>query len=262
MVANAKERVGIVYSIFNKVTGKYYVGQTWCTLKSRWRGHCRNDSDCRLMRRAIHKYGKCSFSLSILTTAFAQQHLDAAEIYWIAHLKCISPDGYNLKSGGSRGLISDETRKKMSASQKLRAPPSDETRKKIAEALRGRRVENRRKPPPTSDHTKKLMSLAKLGKKYPNRKTTPCSEEKKQKIRDAWVKRRQTLKKDIRCWVRRETKGKCEPVIDVSTGVEYTSVSDAHKKLGIPRYAINKSCQGFSNQTRFVWKHVSGRKEL
>jgi len=62
----------------------------------------------------------------VIDTADSRGELDKKEIYWIAHLNTISPNGYNMTTGGYGGggnwhkgrQRSEETRKKMSESKK------------------------------------------------------------------------------------------------------------------------------------------------
>lgn len=177
-----KNAIGTVYHIFNKITGKCYVGQTWDTLPSRWRGHQRKDSPCLALKRAINKHGKNNFSISTLTIVHTQKDLDDAETYWTKYFNCLAPAGYNLKEGGARGKFSQETLLKMSVSRRLRPPISEETKKKISLTLTGRKIIGRRKPPPFSKDAKLKMSLSKLGKKK--------SDETKQRMKDAWKLRK------------------------------------------------------------------------
>ncbi len=102
---------GQVYHVFCVTTGKAYVGQTWGDLAKRWVSHCYK-SNCVKLARAIRKYGPDSFVLTPLTQAWTQEELDAAEHYWIGFFDCIQ-NGYNIRSGGSRGRLSLETREKL-----------------------------------------------------------------------------------------------------------------------------------------------------
>jgi len=115
-------QLGTIYLITNLANGKYYVGQTIYSLEARWAGHIsdsrRSDS---LFSRAIRKYGPAGFSVTVLTNA-PQQDLDGLEMLWIAVLDSRNRSiGYNLKSGGSHGKHSEETKRKISA-KKLGSP--------------------------------------------------------------------------------------------------------------------------------------------
>lgn len=64
------------------------------------------------------------------------------EWYYIKMYGCISPDGYNLRSGGSRDGASEETKKRLSAINlgRKHPPRSLEWRKNLSNALKGRRL--------------------------------------------------------------------------------------------------------------------------
>lgn len=129
----------IIYKITNRLNGKVYIGQTTMSLTKRWRDHCSpSNSRCRLLHRAIQKYGKENFSVEQIDVACDRDELDKKEIYWIQYYDSTNNDkGYNLQSGGTHHEISDETRLKMSISQKGKTL-SEETRLKVRNARLGK----------------------------------------------------------------------------------------------------------------------------
>ena len=93
------------------------MGQTVKDPNKRFTGHFQKGKFA--IGLALRKYGIKSFDFTIIDHAISQEELDSKEIYWITETNCISPNGYNLQSGGGgRGIPSEETRKKMSISQK------------------------------------------------------------------------------------------------------------------------------------------------
>lgn len=111
--------------------------------------------------------------------------IDDIETSWISKYKSVE-GGYNIRSGGSRGKFSAESREKMS---KVKRPPhSDETKKKISIGNRGKilspesiaRQAAKMRGRKATAATKVKMSLAKLG-----RKIGPHSEEHKKKISES-----------------------------------------------------------------------------
>lgn len=105
----------VIYLITNKTNGKQYVGQTIHSAEERFVQHCKpSERNCRLLNRAIQKYGVQAFEVSVLEHVESADELDSREIYWIEKLNTLSPNGYNLNGGGNgKGGVSDETREKL-----------------------------------------------------------------------------------------------------------------------------------------------------
>lgn len=114
----SKEKICGIYCIKNKVNGKCYVGQS-IDIENRWKDHKRlHSKNTRYLYHAINKYGIEGLDWLILEECSKEQ-LNERENYWVEYLDCISPNGYNLKSGGGKNCFySEETKKKMSESQK------------------------------------------------------------------------------------------------------------------------------------------------
>jgi len=107
---------GIIYYIFHIESGKGYVGQhNKINLNTRFKAHCK-DNRSRPLSNAIRKYGVDRFISVRIDIAYTQDELDEKEIYWIDRLEALSPDGYNLTTGGKSGWgVSFETKEKMSS---------------------------------------------------------------------------------------------------------------------------------------------------
>jgi group I intron endonuclease len=87
-----------------------------------------------LLKRAIDKYGWDS--ITIITNEMADEDLDDQEEFLIASLGTLSPKGYNLREGGSRGKDSQETRERKSEAMK-EVMRSEETKQKISVGVSG-----------------------------------------------------------------------------------------------------------------------------
>lgn len=128
---------GIIYLHTNLLNGKVYVGQTWGTLKQRWRNGTQY-KPCRLFQRAIQKYGHAAFDHQVIGAADTQERLDNLEKVWIILLQATNPNfGYNLKSGGSKGRASAATCHKISVAKRN---PSAVTRLHLSLAAKLRRA--------------------------------------------------------------------------------------------------------------------------
>lgn len=109
-------------------SGKQYIGQAvkflvngkkWGYL-ARWKAHLneiKHKKDyCRLLNNAIRKYGADSFKLELICECTLDEINDKEE-YYIEKYNTLSPNGYNLTTGGkSKCRQSKETNIKKSAS--------------------------------------------------------------------------------------------------------------------------------------------------
>ena len=95
-------KLGKIYIITNDVNNKVYIGQTIQTLRKRFTGHCcysKSDrSSSMYIKRAIHKYGKDKFHISLLEECPIEK-LNDREVYWISKYDSYN-QGYNLTLGG------------------------------------------------------------------------------------------------------------------------------------------------------------------
>lgn len=114
---------GHIYKI-TSLSGKLYIGQAVCVLSSgrnygylkRWQGHViesnNNRGFCRVLDNAIRKYGHESFIVELIEEIDINI-LNEREEYWIEKLNTLSPNGYNLRTGSSKGSReSEETKEK------------------------------------------------------------------------------------------------------------------------------------------------------
>jgi group I intron endonuclease len=104
----------IIYLLRNRINNLVYVGQTWRTLKTRFRAYSKAQPH---LFNAIKLYGKEQFFYEVLTVAGTQEIADRWEKYFIDKYNSTNPQiGYNLKAGGKDGIyvnrrIDRETRK-------------------------------------------------------------------------------------------------------------------------------------------------------
>lgn len=68
------------------------------------------------MQNLWNKYGEDTFAFSVLEQC-VQAKLNDREIYWIAELNTIAPNGMNLRDGGNVGRFSEEARYNMMEAQ-------------------------------------------------------------------------------------------------------------------------------------------------
>jgi hypothetical protein len=121
--------------------------------------------------------------------------------------------GYNSTSGGESFVMNEETKQKISKAlmgnkNGLGHPCSEEKKRKISEAQKGRQF--------TNEHKQKLSDAAK-------KRHVPCSEEKKQLLRE---------------------KSHKKPVYREELDIVFESVQECSRQLGIPATNISKVCRG------------------
>jgi group I intron endonuclease len=166
-----------VYSIFNKINNKQYVGSASVSFKRRWGLH-----RCLLnlgthgnkhLQSAWTKYGEDSFSFVVLERCPPEKCV-AREQFWIDKLNAANPlFGYNIspKAGSCLGMkLTQEQRLKIGKALKGRVF-SQETLLKMSLTKKGKPSYER-----TPEHKLKMSKRLK-GRKMPN--------GTKQKLRDA-----------------------------------------------------------------------------
>jgi group I intron endonuclease len=123
----------IIYRIKNKINNKVYIGQTSRSIEQRFTEHCNNNISQSAIANAINKYGRENFEIEMLAKADSQEALDELEIFYINTNSSLTPDGYNLKTGGLEGSrYSDESREKMSLAR-IGTTLSEETKQKMSD---------------------------------------------------------------------------------------------------------------------------------
>lgn len=138
MRESTKDKKFVVYMHKNLVNGKVYIGQT-CDLSERWRGSGKNYFNSIKFFNAIKKYGWDSFSHEVLYDNLNQGAADILEKELIEKYDSIR-SGYNLKEGGARGQLSQESLKKMGDSIRRGFIEHPERREKIRQKAIGRKM--------------------------------------------------------------------------------------------------------------------------
>ena len=189
------EKTGVVYRIYYKGSMKSYIGKT-TNFDKRIRKHFGGHSKCIALRNAIKKYGADAFCVEILESDAPESVLSKLEILHIRFFGSKTPNGYNLTDGGEgsvghipwnkgkTGVYSEDTRRKIS--EALKGKPSGmkgkslspETRQKISEANQGKSTWMKGKK--HTAEVRQKISEAKQGTKI-----GPHSPEHRRKISEA-----------------------------------------------------------------------------
>lgn len=203
-----------VYQHINKTNGKRYIGITKQNPESRWGIDGINYKSSPYFYAAIQKYGWNNFEHEILFNNLSKEEAYAKEIELIAYFKTQDKQyGYNIMEGGSAPTIPEEVREIMSKKMQgnkngLGHPCSEEKKRKISEAQKGRKL--------TEEHKAKL-SAAKRGSHH----ASPSIETRK-KISDGHSK------KQVYC---------------EETNIIYESIQSCAKELGLEPTAVCACCK-------------------
>lgn len=148
------QRNGQIYALIEHGTNEIrYVGQTVTTLERRLYLHCfisptkapKTDHRTTWILRELRKGTPPSISH---VQTVCEEYLDGAEQYWIQYFRAIGCNLTNTHAGGNGGWRYGKDKLGWPAG----VPKSDQTKRKLSEALTGRRL---------PDETRARMSIAK-----------------------------------------------------------------------------------------------------
>lgn len=204
-----------VYQHKNKINGKIYIGITSRIPEDRWGkdGRCYKSSPH--FYSAIQKYGWDNFEHNILFTNLTKEEACLKEQELIKFFNSMDRNfGYNSTSGGEFFTMNEETKQKISQKMMgnkngLGHPCSEEKKRKISEAQKGREF--------TEEHKQKLSEAAK-------QRHVPCSEEKKKILSQNYPNKKRVY---------------CEELNTI-----YESVQECARQIGAPATNISKVCRG------------------
>lgn len=261
---------------------KVYIGITGQKPEQRWKvngqGYTRKNKEGEysqpLIAKAVYKYGWNNVKHEILFNNLTKEEAEQKEIELIDYYKSNQRKyGYNVQNGGNTtGTHSEETRKKISESNKgkIRTKETrkkmsdvnkgktltDETKQKISDAITGKilteetkqRISDANKGRKlTEEHKNHLSEVAK--ERFANKENNPMygkhhSEETKQKIRDAHKGKRIGENNPFYGMHHTEEylKKISKKVRCIETNEIYKSIADAQKELGIAH--ISDVCCG------------------
>ena len=114
--------MGCIYKITNCINQKSYIGLTINNAETRFKKHKSMiySNGCSALYEAFKKYGVENFIIETICFSSNKKELMNLEKHYISELNTLSPNGYNLTSGGENCKVTDETKKKISKSLKGR----------------------------------------------------------------------------------------------------------------------------------------------
>lgn len=159
-----RECRGVIYRITNTVDEKVYIGKTNNTFISRYGTKWWERTANRSLLTDVARLGPQAFSVEIYADNLSPAELVEMEAFLIWSHNSLHPHGYNMiRRGASHMAISAETRARLSAAQ-LGRRHSDETRRKIGLASKGRK--SRCAGVPKSAEHRAKIAAGRVGKKW------------------------------------------------------------------------------------------------
>jgi len=156
MKVNKPENViGYIYMTTNLINGKIYIGQHRKTYFDK-----KYFGSGKAIQNALKKYGKENFKVKILYWVKTIKRLEEAERLFIELYDSTNKKiGYNITYGGEIGFFkglhhSKETRRKMRIAAMFKAPVTEETKRRVSAAGKGRKH---------SPETIEKLRIAKIG---------------------------------------------------------------------------------------------------
>ena len=235
-------------------SGKVYIGITRKTAIKRWangKGYKLNPH----FHNAILKYGWNQISHEILETGLSREKAMEEERRLIALYDATNPlFGYNMTFGGECGAkFTEEVKEKISvrlsayyadpenkrkcAERQLGKKCSEETKRKMSESQKAR----------ITDEVREKLRTASAGRRYPNRKGHPQTKESKKRISDAKKGKHYGGKG-------RNPK----PVLCVETGIVYESAIKAQEATGCGYGNIYRVCNmGRGTAGGYKWQYAN-----
>lgn len=127
------EKTYLIYK-YTSPSGKAYIGQTKDIIK-REKQH-QKTKKCPAFKNAIDKYGFENFTREILEENLTLEEANIFEELYIEEYNTLSPNGYNLQTGGKNYIRSEETCKRISESG-IGRTASNETKQLLSEIRTG-----------------------------------------------------------------------------------------------------------------------------
>ena len=222
-------------------SGKRYIGVTCRKPERRWdngNGYKENT----YFAHSIQKYGWDSFEHLILREGLTQQEASELEKRLILEYDTTNRDkGYNLESGGlyCEKRLSEETRRKISEAHKG----------KYSEAQRLAAMARRGKGHPHTEEAKRKISAAHKGRKLSEEQKRYLSEiNKGKKLRPDIAAKFKTyrMRKVIQC------------DLDGNEMRAYNSIQEASTNTGVMAQSISNCCRGRVKRAgAYKWKYAT-----
>lgn len=167
MINTPSTSIYSLYSITNIINSKQYIGFTKQFPEKRFKQHCKFEKS--VISKAIQKYGQENFKFEVILQGLNKDDILYMEIHFINEYNTLSPNGYNLTTGGEHFEHTDETKLKMSKSA-LGRKVLNETKLKISNSLKNKYT--------NMDHPQR-GKIGPMNGKYHSEKTKKIQSESK-----------------------------------------------------------------------------------
>ena len=250
---NNEEIYGIIYAIINKVDLKIYIGQTVkqnvIGPNSRY-GRIEKTHNKKL-REDIEELGINNFEVMIIDKAYSKEELDNKEIMYIANTNAKNEEfGYNKLKGGSNF---DENMREYLSEINFGKHHSEETRNKMSESQKERwkNMSNERKEELGNIFSKNV-------KKYWDNVDKEAKKERFKHVSETRIKNETAKGKNNPMYGKHHSKETIEKlskkVINITTGEIFNSIKDGAKKYGLIPNSISQCCSGrYKTSGGFKW---------
>lgn len=246
------EKTFIIYK-HTSPKGKVYIGMTCNKPVVRWGKNGSGYKNNTHFWSAIQKYGWDNFEHEILLYGLSKKQAEEKEKEFIKLYQSTNKTkGYNICSGGEVNVPTDETKKKISDANRGRKW-TEEQKARISGRDKGRFVpiEWREKMSAShkgikhSEETKRKISQSNKGKVFTEEhrkniskscKGRTVKEETKKKISETLLKSNRKISEKHK---EKLIKIKSKPIICLDTNVVYDSAKQASEILKIPRTSIS-----------------------
>ena len=170
--------VGYIYLITDTTNGMKYTGKHHYHIEGQLDPNYHGSGT---IIKNIYKKRPETLKEEYIKTCYSEEEMCSDEQYYIKVFDTLYPHGYNLTEGGDGGVPSEETRRKMSLARKGKTPynkgkpHSDKTKKKISEVIKEKFLND-------EDYRRKISETKKGRPAY--NKGKPMSEEQKKKLKN------------------------------------------------------------------------------
>ena len=162
--------VGYIYLVTDTTNGMKYTGKHHYHIEGQLDPNYHGSGT---IIKNIYKKRPETLKEEYIKTCYSEEEMCSDEQYYIKLFKTLWPNGYNLTEGGEGCVACEETRIKISNSNKGKKR-SEETRRKISLSKKGKPAPNKGKP--MSEEQKRKIGEASKGKHHSEESKKTMSE--------------------------------------------------------------------------------------